>query len=127
MNKFGYTKLSSSTVDLDKANFDVAKKMTEAEQSFTFCISCGCCAATCSAGNFTEYNLRKIQLMVKRGEIEPLREVIARCMLCGKCQMICPKGVNTRHIVLQVNKLLKAPVAKEELTDKLQPADDREI
>jgi heterodisulfide reductase subunit C len=119
MNKFGYTKLNSGAVDLDKANFDVAQKVTAQEFSFTFCISCGSCAATCSAGNFTEYNLRKIQLMVKRGEVELLREIITRCMLCGKCQMVCPKGVCTRNVVLQVSKLLKEPAAKELLTDKL--------
>ncbi|MDR1739806.1 MAG: 4Fe-4S dicluster domain-containing protein [Bacteroidales bacterium] len=127
MNKFGYIKLSSAAVDLDKANFGIAQKTVEMEHSFTSCISCGSCTATCSAGNFTEYNLRKIQLMVKRGEIEPLREVVTRCMLCGKCQMICPKDVNTRNVVLQVSRLLKAPVAKERLTDKLRPIDDREI
>ncbi len=127
MSKFGYTKLDSSVVDLDKANFDLARKVTKQERSFTYCIVCGSCTATCSAGNFTEYNLRKIQLMVKRGEIEPLREIITRCMLCGKCQMVCPKGVSTRNVVLQVSKLLKEPVTKKLLTDKLHPIDDRKI
>jgi heterodisulfide reductase subunit C len=111
-------------VDLDKANLSIAQKVTEAEHSFSRCLSCGTCTATCSAGNFTEYNLRKIQLMVKRGEIEPLRETITRCMLCGKCQMICPKDLNTRNIVLQISKLLKEPVPKEHLSDKLQPIDE---
>jgi heterodisulfide reductase subunit C len=27
-------------------------------------------------------------------------------MLCGKCLLACPKGVNTRHIVLTLNKHL---------------------
>ncbi|MDR2938086.1 MAG: 4Fe-4S dicluster domain-containing protein [Prevotellaceae bacterium] len=126
-SKFGYTKLDSGTVNLDNANFDVAKKVAQQERSFTYCIACGSCTATCSAGNFTEYNLRKIQLMVRRGEVEPLRETITRCMLCGKCQMVCPKGVSTRNVVLQISKLLKQPVAKEQLTDKLHPTDDRKI
>jgi heterodisulfide reductase subunit C len=119
MNKFGYKKLNSGVVDLDKADFDLAKEVAELERSFAYCISCGSCTATCSAGNFTEYNLRKIQLMVRRGEVEPLRETITRCMLCGKCQMVCPKGVCTRNVVLQVSKLLKKPTDKELLTDKL--------
>jgi heterodisulfide reductase subunit C len=25
-------------------------------------------------------------------------------MLCGKCQLICPRGINTRHIVLAIHK-----------------------
>lgn len=119
MNKFGYTKLDSGVVSLDSADKNFAKAVLEQEHSFAFCISCGSCTATCSAGNFTEYNLRKMQLMVKRGELEPLRDTITRCMLCGKCQMVCPKGVSTRNVVLQISKLLKQPATKNQLTDKL--------
>jgi heterodisulfide reductase subunit C len=35
----------------------------------------------------------------RRGEIEPLREEVTRCMLCGKCLLVCPRGVNTRNVV----------------------------
>jgi len=35
----------------------------------------------------------------KKGEIEPLREEVTRCMLCGKCLLVCPRGVNTRNVV----------------------------
>jgi heterodisulfide reductase subunit C len=35
-----------------------------------------------------------------------LKSIINRCMVCGKCQFACPKGVNTRHIVLTLNKHL---------------------
>jgi heterodisulfide reductase subunit C len=24
---------------------------------------------------------------------------IGKCMLCGKCALVCPRGVNTRNIV----------------------------
>jgi succinate dehydrogenase/fumarate reductase-like Fe-S protein len=36
---------------------------------------------------------------IRRGEIEPLREEVKRCMLCGKCLLVCPRGVNTRNVV----------------------------
>jgi heterodisulfide reductase subunit C len=127
MSKFGYTKLDSGVVNLDTADRSFAQKVLELEHSFAYCIACGSCAATCSAGNFTDYNLRQIQLMVRRGEVEPLRKTITRCMLCGKCQMVCPKGVSTRNIVLQVSKLLKQPASKNQLTDKLHATDDRKI
>ncbi len=119
--------MDSGVVNLDTADRSFAKEILKREHSFAFCISCGSCTATCSAGNFTEYNLRKIQLMAKRGELAPLRDIITRCMLCGKCQMVCPKGVSTRNVVLQVSKLLRQPAAKNQLTDKLQATDDRKI
>ena len=37
--------------------------------------------------------------LIRRGEIEPLREEVTRCMLCGKCLLVCPRGVNTRNVV----------------------------
>ena len=119
--------MDSGVVNLDSADRNLAQKVLESEHSFAYCISCGSCTATCSAGNFTDYNLRQMQLMVKRGEVELLRDTITRCMLCGKCQMVCPKGVSTRNIVLQVSKLLKQPVSKNQLTDKLHATDDRKI
>ena len=104
MIDFGYKKNESLKIDLDSANFEVYKKLLKEEPSVAICISCGTCAATCSAGQFTDFNLRKIILLCKRGEIKSLKTILNRCMLCGKCQLACPKGVNTRHTVLILNQ-----------------------
>ena len=108
MIDFGYRKNESLTLDLDSDSdrFDLYNKLLKAEPSAATCISCGTCAATCSAGNFTEFNLRKIMLLCKRGETQTLKPIIHYCMVCGKCQFACPKGVNTRNIVLILNKHL---------------------
>jgi heterodisulfide reductase subunit C len=45
-------------------------------------------------------------LLCKRGDTQSLKPIINRCMVCGKCQLACPKGLNTRHIVLILNKHL---------------------
>ena len=29
------------------------------------------------------------------------------CMLCGKCSMVCPRGINTRHLILSICKIYK--------------------
>ena len=29
------------------------------------------------------------------------------CMLCGKCSIVCPRGINTRHLILSICKLYK--------------------
>jgi len=37
--------------------------------------------------------------LLKRGENEQVREKIRKCMLCGKCILVCPRGVNTRNVI----------------------------
>jgi Fe-S oxidoreductase len=27
------------------------------------------------------------------------------CMLCGKCHIVCPRGINTRHLILSICKI----------------------
>jgi len=107
MIDFGYRKNDSLTLDLDAdaSRFQQYQQLLKAEPSAARCISCGTCVATCSAGQFTDFNLRKLILLCKRGDMQSLKPVINRCMVCGKCQFACPKGVNTRHIVLILNKL----------------------
>jgi heterodisulfide reductase subunit C len=29
-------------------------------------------------------------------------------MLCGKCQLACPRGVNTRNVILTIQRALEA-------------------
>jgi len=106
MIDFGYKKNESMVLDLDVNRFDLYEKLLTAEPSAATCISCGTCASTCSAGQFTEFNLRKIMLLCKRGDTQSLKSIIHRCMVCGKCQFACPKGINTRQIVLTLNKYL---------------------
>jgi len=106
MIDFGYKRNESAALDLDSAGDDLYRKLLKETPSAATCISCGTCAATCTAAQFTDFNLRKILLLCKRGETQPLKPIINRCMVCGKCQLACPKGINTRHIVLTLNKYL---------------------
>jgi len=104
---FGYSINQSSKIDLDRAPGDIAAQVLRLVPSFATCIGCGTCMATCSAGIFTSFNLRRLQLMVMRGQTDKVHAETEKCMLCGKCQMICPRGVNTRHVVLAIHQLLK--------------------
>jgi heterodisulfide reductase subunit C len=108
MINFGYKRNESTAIDLDANQSELYKKLLKEEPSAATCISCGTCASTCSAGQFTDFNLRKILLLVKRGDTQSLSPIINRCMVCGKCQFACPKGVNTRHLILILNKHLHA-------------------
>jgi len=99
MEKFGFTVLKGRQIDYDANDRSIAEYILEREPSFGLCIECGCCSATCTTGNFTRFSLRELQILLKRGENDEVRENIKKCMLCGKCTLVCPRGVNTRNVI----------------------------
>lgn len=100
MENFGFTILKERHIDYDANDKSIAEYISEREPSFRICIECGCCSATCTTGNFTRFSLRELQILLKRGEDESVRDEIKKCMLCGKCILVCPRGVNTRNIIM---------------------------
>jgi heterodisulfide reductase subunit C len=101
---FPYTISSDRQVDYDRADLRLARYLETHEPTFSMCISCGTCAATCSAALFTDFSLRHMIIRVKRGMVKGIRAESEKCMLCGKCQLICPRLVNTRNIVLEIQR-----------------------
>jgi heterodisulfide reductase subunit C len=99
VNKFGFTINRSRTINYDTTDRKVREYITLREPSFRLCFACGGCTAACTAGQFAPMNLRRMNTLIRRGEIEPLRDEVTRCMLCGKCLLVCPRGVNTRNVV----------------------------
>ena len=99
MDKFGFTISKGRQIDYDVNDRRIAEYILEKEPSFRLCIACGGCSATCTAGNFTSFSLREINILINRGENEMPRDNIKKCMLCGKCSLVCPRGVNTRNVV----------------------------
>ncbi len=106
MKDFGYTINKSQRIDLDRNSSLFFEELRKAEPSAAACIGCGSCTATCTAGRFTPLNLRRIQLLMARGEILRIRKELEKCMLCGKCLLVCPRGVNTRNVVLETLRIL---------------------
>ena len=105
--KFGYSITKDRQIDFDRNDKRIADYVREHEPSFKTCISCGSCTATCSAANFTDFSFRKIQLLVRRGETNNMKDEIKKCMLCGKCYLACPRGVNTRNVIIQINQAIE--------------------
>jgi len=110
MEKFGFTILKERHIDYDSNNRSIAEFILKHEPSFGLCIECGCCSATCTTGNYTNFSLREINILLKRGENEIVRENIWKCMLCGKCTLVCPRGVNTRNVVTLAREAFNKPV-----------------
>jgi heterodisulfide reductase subunit C len=107
INKFGFGINKSRLINYDKGDRRVRQYITEREPSFKLCFSCGGCTAGCTAGNHTTLNLRQINVLIRRGLLEPIREEVTRCMLCGKCLLICPRGVNTRNVMALAAEAMK--------------------
>lgn len=80
----------------------MARAMVDEAPSSKLCIGCGGCTATCTAGNLTSFNIRKLQMLVKRGETAEVQANLQKCMLCGKCLLVCPRGVDTRRMILSM-------------------------
>lgn len=106
MKNFGYTINKDRQIDFDNADMRISDFLKAHEPSFNICIACGTCTATCSAGNFTDLNLRNLINLIRRGDVESTRHEIAKCMLCGKCSLACPRGVNTRNLITKINHAL---------------------
>lgn len=104
MNKFGYTTIETRTIDFGQIDGRLLKYILNHEPSFLVCLSCGGCTATCSAGNLIDFNIRKMSLLLRRGETENLEKEINKCMLCGKCSLICPRGINLRNAIMLIKK-----------------------
>ncbi len=100
MKKFGYTISRGRQIDYDSNDRKVADYILEREPSLRSCIECGCCSATCTTGNLVKFSLRELHILIKRGENDLVRENMKKCMLCGKCTLVCPRGVNTRNVVV---------------------------
>ncbi len=99
MNKFGFELTKGRQIDYESNNRKLAEYIFEKEPSFRLCIECGGCSATCTTGSYTNFSLRELFILIKRGESENVRNKMQKCMLCGKCILVCPRGVSTRNIV----------------------------
>jgi len=104
MEKFGYTISKIRQIDYDSNDKSIAEYILKMEPSFSLCIECGGCSATCTAGNYTSFSLREVHILIKRGENSQVRQIIRKCMLCGKCTLVCPRGVNTRNVITLAKK-----------------------
>ena len=107
MTYWGFSMPKPRVIDYDSNSKDIANYVLERVPDYGLCIGCGACTASCTASNLTDFNIRKIQMLMKRGEIDMLHQDIQKCMLCGKCQLVCPRGVNTRNMIMKIQEAIQ--------------------
>ena len=103
---WGFTIQNDNQIDFDSNSRSMFESVVLAEPSLKTCIACGSCTGTCSVNKFNYFSLRKLTLFASRGEVANLKLEIAKCMLCGKCTLVCPRGINTRNVLLNFKRVL---------------------
>ena len=102
---FGYSLSPSSRIDLDLFDRNRFNTLAEIEPDVLKCMACGSCTATCTAVKYAKNSLRSAILYLQNGQDKQALEYLKPCMLCGKCFMVCPRGINTRHLILSILKI----------------------
>ncbi|MBO4646096.1 MAG: 4Fe-4S dicluster domain-containing protein [Bacteroidales bacterium] len=105
---FGYSIAKTRVINLDSCDFEKLHKLEKLTPSFKRCMNCGACTATCSAQQFTDFNIRKVKSLFFQGQYTQLEIELNKCMLCGKCTLVCPRGLNLRPIIMNMRKILTA-------------------
>lgn len=103
MTDFGFKINPSSTIDMDKVDRTLYERLAQSNPDIRSCMSCGSCGATCTASAFSNMSFRRVVLALERG-MNP-DKMLSCCMLCGKCLMVCPRGINTRHAILTLCRI----------------------
>ena len=106
MANFGFSIKKTRSFNLSQADLRKAERLLEEVPSYRLCIGCGGCTATCSARQFTDFDIRKVHNTFRRGQYEKLADELRKCMLCGKCTLVCPRGVNLRSLIINMRQLL---------------------
>jgi heterodisulfide reductase subunit C len=107
MIEFGYSLQVNRQIDVDLNDLRMLKYIRKNEPSIDWCMSCGTCASGCTAGATSDLSLRRMILMVRRGEESEIKDQIYRCRFCGKCLNACPRGVNTRNVIYWMQQAVK--------------------
>ncbi|MFA6482477.1 MAG: 4Fe-4S dicluster domain-containing protein [Bacteroidales bacterium] len=120
---FGFDIHSGRQIDLDRVDKALADELSELVGAWSACINCGSCVATCPAAQNGMYNFRmlhyQIRMRVETDYDPSLPYIMQRrvetdnnlslpyislehCLLCGKCQLVCPRGIPTRYLAIQI-------------------------
>lgn len=106
MVDFGFNIKKARSFNLTTSDLSKANELLERVPSYRLCISCGGCTATCSARQFTDFDIRKVHNSFRRGLYSGLDKELHKCMLCGKCTLVCPRGVNLRSLIINMRQIL---------------------
>ena len=47
-----------------------------------------------------------VGLQLKKRVMKDMEKMLGSCMLCGKCTLVCPRGVNLRSLIINMRQIL---------------------
>jgi len=106
MTEFGFSIHEDLMIDQDIQS-PIWDAVLEKVPSVSTCISCGTCTAACISSDHTGWGFRKLLVLLKNAKYKQLEKALEYCQFCGKCSMVCPRGINTRKAILEMKKYLK--------------------
>ncbi len=106
MTEFGFSIHDDLMIDHDRPS-PVYEIILEKEPSLSICISCGSCAGTCISSYQSGSGFRKLIMLLRNGMYDQLEKALEYCQFCGKCSLVCPRGINTRKAILEMKKYFK--------------------
>jgi len=104
MTEFGFKLSQSNRIDLDETDNSVFKKVAIIVPDIKLCFNCGSCSASCTSTHFKRVSFRSAILLLNRGHNKEAISMLKSCMLCGKCILVCPRGIDTRNIIINILK-----------------------
>ena len=92
---WGFSISQTRGVDIDRNDMQYSRRLLAEHPELQTCIACGNCTATCTAGNLTKFNVRKLQTACSFIPRLILRRAIRRCgnfssTWSGKPRARCP-------------------------------------
>lgn len=72
-----------------------------------YCVTCGICSSCCPVSGVDQFDPRKLVRMISLGLKD--ETVDSRwpwiCTMCGKCESVCPMGINISDIIRHVRSM----------------------
>jgi heterodisulfide reductase subunit C len=106
MTEFGFSIHEDLMIDQDKPS-PIYEAVLEKVPSMSTCLACGSCSGTCISSDQTGYGFRKLIVLLRNNMYKQLEKALEYCQFCGKCSVVCPRGINTRKAILEMKKYLK--------------------
>lgn len=107
MVDFGFTLSPEKQLNLDDLDNSLFYIIAKREPTILSCIGCGSCKSTCSLSFLVHNSFREAIVHLERGDLNSALKAVNSCVLCGKCSLVCPRGINTRGIIAEIRKSAK--------------------
>jgi len=106
MTEFGFSIHEDLMIDHDRPS-PAYELLQETVPSISMCMACGSCSGTCISSYQTDSGFRKLIMFLRNGTYDQLEKALEYCQFCGKCSLVCPRGINTRKAILEMRKYFK--------------------